>query len=104
MKFLLQDQPYVNKMYTKFQVQKILLQKNTQNLPLCSCKGQLHATSIYKFEDLKYRFVGESFELEFWHTYYQHKYDFKKKKFMAKKKGSIFGRVARLTVVKFFTC
>ena len=79
MKFFLQDQPYVNKMCAKFQVQKIHLQKNIQNLPLCSCKGQL-PTSIYKLVDLKYLFVGESFELEIWHTYYQHKYDFMEKK------------------------
>ena len=77
MKLLLQDQPYVNKMYTKFQAQKIHLQKSIQNLPLCSCKGQL-PTSIYKLVDLKCGFVDESFEVEIWHTYYQHKYDFMK--------------------------
>ena len=63
MNFFLHDQPYVKKMYTKFQVQNIHLQKNIQNLPLCSCKGQL-PTSIYKLVDLMYHFVGESFELE----------------------------------------
>ena len=36
-------------------------------------------TSIYKLVDLKYLFVGESFELEIWHTCFQHKYDFMKK-------------------------
>ena len=71
-------------MYTKLQVQKIHLQKNIQNLPLCSCKGQL-PTSIYKFIDLKYLFEGETFELEIWHTCYQHKYNFMKK-FQGKKK------------------
>ena len=35
--------------------------------------------------DLKYHFVDESFELEFWHTYYQHKYDFMKKNLWQKK-------------------
>ena len=71
-------------MYTKFQVQKIHLQKNIQNLPLCSCKGQL-PTSIYKLVDLKYHFVGKSFEFEIWHTWYQHKYDFMKKNLWQKK-------------------
>ena len=83
--FFLQDQPYVKKIFAKFQVQKIHLQKKIQNLPLCSCKGQL-STSIYKLVELKYPFVGESFELEIWHICYQHKYDFMKKKFMAKSK------------------
>ena len=68
-KFFLQNQPYVNKMCAKFQVQKIHLQKNVQNLPLCSCKGQL-PTSVYKLIDLKYLFVGESFEVGIWHTCY----------------------------------
>ena len=45
----------------------------------------------YKLVDLKYRFVGESFELEFWHTYYQHKYDFMKKKLWQKKSPQSLG-------------
>ena len=44
--FFLQDQPYVNKMYSKLKVQKIHLQKEIQNLSLCSYKGQL-PTSIH---------------------------------------------------------
>ena len=50
---------------------------------------------------LKYHFVGESFELEIWHTYYQHKYDLMKKNSWQKKKFSIFGRVTKLVAVKF---
>ena len=76
-------------MYTNFQVQKIHLQKNIQNLPLCSCKGQL-PTSIYKLVDLKYCFVGESFELEIWRTCYQHKYDFIKKNSWQKKSFNLW--------------
>ena len=74
-------------MCAKFQVQKIHLHKNIQNLPLCSCKEQL-PTSIYKLVDLKYHFVGEFFELEIWHTCYQHKYDFMEKNLWKKKKVS----------------
>ena len=59
---------------------------------------------MFKLVDFKYHFVGESFELEIWHTCYQHKYDFIKKKFMAKKVFSIFGRVAKLAAMKFSTC
>ena len=58
---------------------------------------------IYKLVDLKYHFVGESFELEIWHRCYQHKYDFMKKISWQKRKFSIFGRVAKLATVKFST-
>ena len=59
--------------------------------------------TLLKLVDLKYPFVGESFELKIWHTCYQHKYDFMKN-FMGKKKFSILGRVAKLATVKFSTC
>ena len=56
--------------------------------------------------DLKYHFVGESFELEISHihTCYQHKYDFMKKNSLEKKKFSIFERVAKLATMTFSTC
>ena len=57
----------------------------------------------HKLVDLKYLFVGESFELEIWHTCYQHKYGFMEK-IHGKKKFSILGRVAKLAAVKFSTC
>ena len=57
---------------------------------------------LYKLVDLKYRFVGESFELEIWHTSYQHKYDFMKRISWKNRKFSIFGRVAKFGSSEIF--
>ena len=93
-------------MCAKFQVQKIHPQNDISNLIVANSEirnGKI-VPSIYKLVDLKHHLVGESFELEIWHTCYQHKYDFMKKISWQKKRFSTFGRVAKLTAVKFSTC
>jgi len=47
--------------------------------------------------------VGESLELEIWHTYYQHRGDLMKKNSWQKKNNSALGRVSKLAAVNFFS-